>query len=926
MKKLVFLFFSLFSIVAQAQQPSPIPRSIANITQLGRIPISTDRIIVYPTGTIRVTNMADIATAAKAVIRDTNAVPATGNAWMRGHFYRLANTKFVYYYDPVSGIRLDINDFPLASVDSTHLKSNSVALNRLSAQVIALLNSGVQTLTVNGNQLSISDGNSVTLPSGGGGGGGPGIDTLRTYAALRSYTGQANLVYLTHPLIEGFFSRITTTANDDSAVTIVSANSVRWRRFIAHGQIFPSWWRETRDTTDAINRAIEFQIANGGEVLLRRRFSPYNISDKFVVQGSERGCIRLASGGVVRCENGVIVRKGNGVQYAGKPVHMVVAANAINTTWIGGDIDGNPTGQTGFTWGADAVNGCGYLVVQPNSMSYGNYTVGANRNNTIRNARIYGHFSSGVWIGAYKAAVVDSCEIMQCGEAVNFLGGENMSITNSNISRSVSAGGDALEITLTDTGVVKNVTIRNWQGGSAFDFGGRGRYIKAQNFLIDSCGSAISLGSNYFSNTQGGVDTLFSHEVFFEDGEIRNIASASSAAHGTTYFRRVNFTRCAGTNITVQASQGGNFVWGSRNYPVTVEDCRFDSSASSAGIFVLSNRTLIARNNTFANLSVGVLVGGVSGRTEQPDPIITGNIFTRCTWAIQSGANGQSNYNPTAIIEGNTLRENTNAGFDGVTTNMRIINNTNDIVPVLAYNSLNSRGLDMIGTTQQGGTFIDNIIGGSKNQVLTVIAGFSSGGAQTWRDASINAGNLKLKTGGYFFMTRGSSITFRFDSISNLWHEITRTRTQNFNVGSGEAVGDLYHAPLTQNRFVAKSATSNQTAQFVFGFGITDSADVFQNRIWGERIFKISRITVRSTEGISNGQISFYMCTNGGTTPVSNTTITLSGGSNRAQLDFPTFTLWQPSYTTTSWNFRYTTNGAFNHPNAQFLVTVEYEY
>lgn len=90
---------------------------------------------------------------------------------------------------------------------------------------------------------------------------------LYDYAALRAYTGPAQVIHITKPGIEGFFYQVFASSVDNGGTRIVDISGRVWDRIFT-GDIFASWFGAvldgTSNDTQSIQRSINFCASNGG--------------------------------------------------------------------------------------------------------------------------------------------------------------------------------------------------------------------------------------------------------------------------------------------------------------------------------------------------------------------------------------------------------------------------------------------------------------------------------------------------------------------------------------------------------------------------------------------------------------------------------------------------------------------------------------
>lgn len=116
---------------------------------------------------------------------------------------------------------------------------------------------------------------------------------LYDYPALRGYTGNASVIHITKPGIEGFFAITEVAGADDQGAFILDGLGRRWAR-LYEGDVFPEWFGAVGDgvTNDApaFQRAINLvRLGGGGTVRFDGRYLIDNnlfVEDWVALEGS----------------------------------------------------------------------------------------------------------------------------------------------------------------------------------------------------------------------------------------------------------------------------------------------------------------------------------------------------------------------------------------------------------------------------------------------------------------------------------------------------------------------------------------------------------------------------------------------------------------------------------------------------------------
>lgn len=238
---------------------------------------------------------------------------------------------------------------------------------------------------------------------------------------------------------------------------------------------------------------------------------------------------------------GVTLKLDDGEQTdAGGPVDIIVWS-ALDGVTIngGGTIDGNATGQSGWTGGyAQVTNGCIIYDCTPAAAESSRIK--------IEDLTLHNHFSNPVNLtrgGSTKRVRLHSLTAYDCGEGLQVIKGTHVEILNCDVSdpSDVSVG-DGIELSVCTHFRIDGCRVEENGVGAAFDLWGS-KHGVLSNFQISNWGGggAISAG------TAGGGITV--DDVVVSDGVIRGCTGPGilEIAAGRLVYRNIDVVNCTGT-------------------------------------------------------------------------------------------------------------------------------------------------------------------------------------------------------------------------------------------------------------------------------------------------------------------------------------------------------------------------------------------
>jgi hypothetical protein len=745
-------------------------------------------------------------------------------------------------------------------------------------------------------------------------------DTVLNLAALRAYTSNGRSVWVQST--EGIFFR-TASGTENGGTLIAAANGVKWKRAAIGSTYYPEFWEiggydETgtaagiTDKTEQIQAAVNVCAGTGGRVVLRKRFSPYNVIGKVtnIATGApHKGAVELKSNMIFEIEPGCTLRKADAAQTdAGGPVSLLYGDTITNITITGGGaIDGNTAGQTGWTGGYSQVgaNGAGIYIAASAASS-----VGINSNIFISDLEIYDHFSCPIQCRIAQDVEVRNVRYWSVGEGAEFIRCQNVKAYNifADGEDEVSVG-DGFEVATCKQVVVDGITIQNWGSGSSIDMYSTQEAI-VTNFTIKNTtvtGGGISAGS--------ASATQYANNIIFSNGHIYNSDVGAISGDGYVRFDNITFDSCAiGVLVGVPTY--------SPAYTTSVEirNCAFRNRISDGkGVHIQGRRPVTVKTCSFEQVFTGVTVSG-SASNLTPNVTVTGCVFSRlANRGIYFDAQGQGSYAPQALVGGNVFRDN---AYPGITLPTRIEN-------ILLLGNAIDTMLTLGGSFTEVTTQRIYIIDGSPNttdvlpksgeeHIVTLLAPALSlsGSVKTIRHYTTASGNVALANGDAFSFERGATLTLKYSASKNRWYEIGRAHTgayadSTYTIGERKIFADGWN--------IENVGLGSQSNIVVYRFnGLNTEDQYFYLPSYG----MVRSIGIRSSEAISTGSITAGLWWNG-TGP--NGTVVLSGGATSNTTTYGRYGKY-PAATNTKYHMKFTTSSDFAHPTADISMWIEIEF
>lgn len=748
-----------------------------------------------------------------------------------------------------------------------------------------------------------------------------GVDTMWNLTALRAYTGSSTLTWIN--TVEGLFARVT-NGSEDGGTLIVATNGIKWKRINWDGRTwYPEFWEiggydETgtaggiTDVSERIQAAINKCTGTGGQVVLRRRFTPYDVVRKASISnaqdGTHKACLELKSNMSFVIEEGCTLRKAASQQTNANGSLSVIYADSVSNLTItgGGTIDGNTANQPGWTggYGQGGNGGCGIFIGAPAAAPNN-----INSNVSIADLNIINHFSTAIETRKINVTTINNVRFSGVGEGIEF---ENSTYLRVHNVYGNGAGGtqvgDGFETSQCDDVVATNLEFRDWSsGGTAFDIYGT-RNAVISNFIIT--GVTLSCNGISVSSTAGGTIT---NDVIFSDGYIKNCATGAYWPDGYGKLQNIVFDSCA---IGVQSGALQESQGYTRSYEVT--DCTFKNRSTGIGVYISGRRPVVVRNCHFEAIQIGVSVIG-SASNLIPNLHITGCTFSRLSlYPINFDAQGQSTFTPQAVISGNTFKDNGRPAIFLPTRSQDIVIQGSAIDTTLTLvGALTEITTDRIYIVDATSSTINTIVKSSEGHVVTLSApNLSAGQSKTINNYLVSSGNVQLDGGDNYTFTRGGSLTLKYNASKQRWYEIARTHSgalsdSTYTVGENKIFADGWN--------VENVGAASQSAIVVYRFGSLNTQDQY---FFMPRQSMIRTLGIRSNTAITTGTITGELWWNDGGP---NGTVVLGSGNTSATTTYARFSKF-PGSTNMRFHMKYTTSSDFNHPTADIQMWMEIEY
>jgi len=746
-------------------------------------------------------------------------------------------------------------------------------------------------------------------------------DTLNSLAALRAYTGFARGIWVQST--EGLFFRVS-SGTENGGTLIVASNGVKWKRSGVGSTYYPEMWEVggydengvaagVADKTEQIQAAVNVCAGSGGEVVLRRRFSPYNVIGKvpnIVYPSTQKGAIELKSNMKFVIERGCVLRKADGAQTdAGGSVTLLYGDTINNITITGGgEIDGNTAGQPGWTGGYSQVgaNGAGIFIAATNATK-----AMINGNIIVEDLDIYDHFSLATQVKNALNTEFRNIRFWAVGEGIEFSQCRDLKAYNiygDGVSE-VSVG-DGFETSGCIGVVADGINLQNWPTGSAIDVYSSNNVV-VSNFIIKNTvvdGNGIGSG--------GSSDTTYADNLLFANGYIYNCALGGLQADGYSRYQNVTFDSC-----TIGIMSVANPRPSAYSNPLEISGCTFKNRPTAQGVLMADSRPVIVRNCTFYDLLDGVRVSG-SANNLAPELTVTGCTFMwMARWGINFDAQGQSAFQPISLLEGNTFRDNTNPGITlpARTKDIVLVGNTIDTMLTLGgtFNEVITGRIYVADASPNTTTALPK--SGEEHIVVLMAPNLSlSGSTKLVQHFTVAGGsaNIALANGESFSFERGGQLALKYNAEKNRWYEISRTHTGAY-ADSTYAIGERRIYADGWN--VENIGLGSQSNIVVYRFNGLNTEDQF---FYIPAYSVVRSIGIRSSTAISTGTITAGLWWNA-TGP--NGTVTLSGGQTTNTTTYSRFAKY-PASSPTKYHMKYTTSSDFAHPTADISMWVELEF
>lgn len=749
-----------------------------------------------------------------------------------------------------------------------------------------------------------------------------GTDTLENLAALRAYSLTAMCIWVQS--VEGYFCRAG--GGTENGGTLISAlNGVKWKRTGVGHTYFPEMWEVggydengtpggIADVTEQIQAAVNVCGGTGGQVVLRARFSPYNVVGKvpnIVYPSTQKGAVELRSNMKFVIEQGCVLRKADGAQTdAGGSVTLIYADTISNITITGGGaIDGNTAGQPGWTGGYSQVgaNGAGIFIAATNS------TIGQVNNRIfVSDLDIYDHFSLATQVKNADNVEFRNIRFWAVGEGIEFSQCHELKAYNiyGDGASEVSVG-DGFETSGCIGVIADGINLQNWPTGSAIDVYSSKNVI-ISNFIIKN----TTVDGNGFGSG-GSSDTTYADNLLFVGGYVYNCEIGGLQADGYSRYQDITFDSCVIGILSVTGTRPSSYV-----NTFEIADCTFKNGHTDGdGIVMQGRRPMTVKSCSFFDLRNGVRVSG-SATNLTPNLNVTGCVFTGMSqWGINFDAQGQSAFEPLAIIEGNTFKDNTMPGITLPARTQKIVLVGNAIDTMLrlggTFNEVTTGRLYVIDASPSTTTELPK---SGEEHVVTIMSPnlTLSSSIKTIQHYTVAGGsaNIALANGDAFVFERGATLTLKYNAEKNRWYEIARVHTGAF-ADSTYAIGE--RKIFADGWNVENVGLGSQSNIVVYRFnGLNTEDQFFYLPAYG----MVRSIGVRSSTAISTGSITAGLWWDN-TGP--NGTVSLSGGQTINKTTYARYGKY-PASTNTKYQMKYSTSSDFAHPTADISMWIEIEF
>ena len=375
-------------------------------------------------------------------------------------------------------------------------------------------------------------------------------------------------------------------------------------------------------------------------------------------QAGKQYCLDMAYDNVtLHIGPGVILKLADAQQTnAGGNVNIIAFRDRLNLTITGGgEIDGNATGQTGWTGGRLQTDG-GLIVAHHASVL-------GNRNIRIERLTLRNSLSNAVWFRGgtpYSSYIyLDKLRVFACGEGPVVEKTEHLWMTDLYVDDTANvAVGDGIEPADCLYVVIDRCIVNGDGGGgagTAFDLFGV-KYCTLSNFIIREWATS---GIDINKSSDGTEPT----EIVVGPGVIEGVAASGIGLNGGKF----NNVKIIGVVMDGKDVSTGNGIFVAADGlestgPVTIENCSARQFIGS-GILIQTIKDITVNGGQYNdNGAAGVRFSVVDGNVADADVVrivvkgvtATGNAAGGLSWLSNTFAALPSGYISDCYLSGNT--------------------------------------------------------------------------------------------------------------------------------------------------------------------------------------------------------------------------------------------------------------------------------
>ncbi len=590
----------------------------------------------------------------------------------------------------------------------------------------------------------------------------------------------------------------------------------------------------TNDTS-AIQSTIEaVKTAGGGTVYIPEGTYILQTAGTNPYRANHKYCLNITGDNIrLYLDAGATLKLANNQQTdAGGPVDMIVIGSGRANIVIEGSgsavsrITGNTSGQTGWTGGYTQSDG-GLIIA-----SYVSAGTGCN-DLTVKGLKLDSCFSNPVYFGIGVSAVGQNQRIrmeglygLNCGEGFQAQGVDHLLVSDSTYEDTANVMvGDAFEAADCRYVVMNHCTAKMsgaTSSGSAFDlFGVEDGAVTNFTAVVPNNGLDIHTSS---------LGTTIKR-VVVGPGIIQGLVGSTAGIQcsGTT----VEQLGITGIQITGSSSSYGLQIPNTTDKvsgPITISNCTVKGVLDGILVRTIQNLSIIG-GQYIGNAGAGIHYVGQSNASSAADTknlLISGVVATgNGTYGINLDAQGTSGKEPTGVIEGCVLDNNT-SGPIGVTNGgtgaaSLVVRNCSPASRNVNPGANYMVGLERIIPTSSTINTLGLSNSGSSEQMIEV---YINANGKTFVDRTQSGVNLNMQGAVNFSPSTGDRVFFRYDSSTARWDELFRIVTGIQIGGGGTRISKHLSSTTTWDPASTLDAAMTSTTLTVTGAAIGDTVAV----------------------------------------------------------------------------------------------------